>query len=141
MSIKNLNNPICFGFIFNTLKRNESDRMGHWISLHIIYMPKLKCFNLKFADSFKQNYEMYGEHVSSYISNLRMLALKNNVRFKLEYVPFVLQSSKSKVCSAYAIYTLMQLIDCNQKILYNFFSDFDSKKLKKMILKWQIVLL
>ena len=109
MSIKNLNKPICLGFIFNTLKRNESDRMGHWISIHIIYMPKLKCLNIKFADSFKQHYKIYGEHISNYINNLRLLTLQNNITFKLENVPFVLQFPKSKVCGAYAIYTLMQL--------------------------------
>ena len=47
LRIKNINIPQCFGFIFNTLKRSESNIMGHWLAVVLKIMPKiLKLFFL-----------------------------------------------------------------------------------------------
>ena len=90
LSIKNIDKPICFGFIFNTLERNQADKMGHWISLFIKVLPKSKRLDLKFLDSYKRPYESYGKGISNYINRLRILALNKNMEFKFENAPFIL---------------------------------------------------
>ena len=66
LTIKRMDEPICFGLILNTLKINQTDRMGHWLAIHIKHMPKLKVFNLKFVDSYKQPYKFYSNHISTF---------------------------------------------------------------------------
>ena len=130
ISIKSLIKPVCFAFIFNTLKRMEANKMGHWISVHIRFMPKIKSLNLKFIDSYKLPYEKYGINISNYINRIRSLALNNNIKFNFETVPFVIQGLGSKVCGAYACYAIMRLKQCNQILLKDIFRKYDNKNPK-----------
>ena len=78
----------------------------------------------------KQFYTFYSNHISTYINNLRKLANRNNVKFRFEEVPFIMQASGFKMCGAYTIYYMMKLKECDQNNLSKIFSRFDRKRLK-----------
>ena len=43
---KNGENSACFSFISNTLRRNDSNRMGHWLGFIILMTKKKSISNL-----------------------------------------------------------------------------------------------
>ena len=125
LHVKKLSEPVCFSFIVNTLKRNESGKMGHWLAFFIkVERDKI---HLKFVDSYKMQYTFYGIHIKNYINRLRLLALENNVKFIFEEVPFRMQSLNTKTCGVYTIYSVLGLKNCKSNSLYNIFSSFDKK--------------
>ena len=142
LRIKHIKKPQCFGFIFNTLKRYESTKMGHWLAIVIKIMPEL--VKLKFFDSFNKSYTFYGEHISNYINKIRTQAIRNNSSFELETSPFILQYIDSKICGGYVIYTILNLEKCNQTTLKQVYETFkkknkkknDSKIMKYISMKW-----
>ena len=132
LRITNINKPQCFGFIFNTLKRNESNKMGHWLAIVVKIMPK--SVKLIFFDSFNKSYTLYGDYISFYINKIRNLAIANKSSFRLESAPFSLQAIDSKICGGYAIYTLIKLEKCNQTTLKQIYEIFDKNIYIYMIL-------
>ena len=100
----------CFSFISNTLKRNESNSMGHWLGF-FIQMTRKK-ISLKFVDSFKMPYTFYGENIKDYINQYRYLAMENGYQFIFEEIPFRLQASNSRACGGYAVYAVLGLKNC-----------------------------
>ena len=129
--IKHFNKPLCFAFILNTLERKNSHTMGHWLSLHISVKPEFRMVNVKFLDSFKKPYHTYGANISKYIDRLRIMAINTKFSFKLENVPFILQSYGSKICAGYCCYGVIKLRNCGETSLYSIFSKFD-RNAKKM---------
>ena len=129
LKIRYIDKPQCFGFIFNTLERRESAKMGHWLAIVVKIMAK--SINLKFFDSFNKPYTFYGICVSNYINKLRVRALSNKSTFKLETAPFSLQAIDSKICGGYTIYSILRLKKCNHTTLKQIYDSFDRKKMKK----------
>ena len=121
----NLDGPACFSFISNTLERNGSAGMGHWLGF-FVQMTRKK-IRLKFVDSFKMPYAFYGENIKDYIDRYRRLATENDIQFIFEETPFRLQASDSKACGAYAVYAILEFKNCDSNSLRNFFSSFDTK--------------
>ena len=125
LHIKHFNKPLCFAFILNTLERKNSNAMGHWLSLHISIKPEFRMVNVKFLDSFRNPYHAYGENITKYIDRLRIKAINEGFSFKIENVPFILQSYGSKICGGYCCYGVIKLRNCGENNLYSIFSKFD----------------
>ena len=128
--INNLSHAQCFAFVCNTLKRNQSGMMGHWVCISVRVEHMLKKIHLKFIDSYKIPYTAYGLYITDYIDSLRLLALENNFKFTFEEVPFRMQASDSKTCGIYALYGVMGLKHCDSATLKKIFSRFDIKNRK-----------
>ena len=134
--ISNLNKSKCFGFICNTLNRNQSHRMGHWVALTVKFDSGLKSINVKFIDSYRLSHVIYGGNIVKYISRLRLLAMENNIKFTFEEIPFRLQGLKTSTCGVYCIYGLTGLSKCNSATLKSVFLSLTETILQKMILQW-----
>ena len=128
--IKHFNKPLCFTFILNTLKRKESDVMGHWLCIYISVKPEFKMVNIKFFDSFKNQYHTYGSNISDYVDRLRINTAKVGFSFKMENAPFILQSYGSKICGGYCCYAVIKLKKCGENTLHSIFSKFDTSARK-----------
>ena len=135
LRVASLKKSKCFGFIFNSLMRHQSNNMGHWLAIVVKNMPKSKLLSIKFFDSYKKPYSFYGTYVTNYINNLRRQSINMNYKFKLENAPFILQDYNSKVCGAYAIYVIARLRSCKQNTLKNIYKHFDAKRRSKNDLK------
>ena len=115
----------CFSFISNTLERRGSASMGHWLGF-FVQMTRKK-IHLKFADSFKQPYSNYGEHIENYIDQYRDMAADYGIQLMFEEMPFRMQQSNSKSCGGYAVYSVLGMKNCNSNSLRKIFSKFDYK--------------
>ena len=131
ISISNLNKSKCFGFICNTLNRDESYKVGHWIAVSIKIDSTLKKINVKFMDSYKLSHVLYGQNIVKYISKLRLMAMENNVKFIFEENPFRMQGLKSSTCGVYCVYGLTHLAKCNTVTLKSIFSKFNRNNFAK----------
>ena len=129
--ISNFNKSKCIGFICNTLNRNQTDKVGHWVGLYIKVESGLKNIYVKFIDSYKIPYELYGPSIVSYIARLREIAMSKKVKFIFEEIPFRLQSNSTNTCGVYCIYALTKLAKCNSMSLKTIFSKFNKNLFSK----------
>ena len=72
-------------------------------------------------------YSFYRKNIKDYIDKFRYLAIENNAVFIFEEIPFRLQSSSSKACGGYAVYSILGLKNCRSNSLCKIFSSFDTK--------------
>ena len=133
LQVDNLNEPRCFSFIFNTLSRSDTSKIGHWLAVYVKIAGKKVHF--KFADSFAQPYTFYGKNVKDYADSFRELCYDHNAQFIFEEMPFRVQAFNSYACGAYAVYTILGLQKCKYKTLHSIFSSFDIRNKLKNDLK------
>ena len=129
--ISNFNKSKCIGFICNTLNRNQTNKIGHWLGLYVKIESGLKNIHVKFIDSYKIPYVLYGRSIVSYIARLREIAMSKKAKFIFEQIPFRLQSDTANTCGAYCIYGLTKLAKCNSISLKTIFSKFNKKLFRK----------
>ena len=131
INIPHLNTNKCFSFIVNSLTREENEKIGHWVAVYIRIEKNLKKIYIKFIDSYKQNYRVYGGGINNYIDRLRVLAFKNKFTFIFEETPFRTQASGSKTCGIYTIFGIISLRKCSSITLNRIFSKFTSYNRQK----------
>ena len=119
-----------FCFIFNSLTRRNNKGQGHWLLLHVAYMPILCRLDIKFVDSFAISYRNYGS-ISKYIDNLRMESLDRNIQFNFEMLTKALQHFDSATCGAYSCFTVMKLATLKQASLKTIFASFNPASTKR----------
>ena len=100
LHIKHFNKPLCFTIILNTLKRKDSNAMGHWLCIYISIKLEFRMVNVKFLDSFRNPYHAYGGNISEYVDRLRIKTANAGFSFKIENVPFILQSYAAAMVSS-----------------------------------------
>ena len=134
--ISNFDKSKCIGFIFNTLNRNQTNKIGHWLGLYVKIESGLKNIHVKFIDSYKIPYVLYGRSIVSYIARLREIAMSKKAKFIFEQIPFRLQSDAANTCGAYCIYGLTKLAKCNSISLKTIFSKFNKKLFRDILLRF-----
>merc|ERR1712105_445549 len=78
---------------------------------------------LKYFDSFAESFKKY-KNITRYISKIKLECLNNNLSFKLDTMPYAIQSNDSRVCGVYSAYCVIKSFANPNSLLKSNFKEF-----------------